>query len=340
MDAWCRCLVLLLSVCALGARQRTPNFIVDAPTPEFAQQVARAAELYRRDLAIEWVGREMPNWDQPCPIKVKVGSMGAGGSTTFSFDRGEVHGWNMVVEGSEERILDSVLPHEINHTIFACYFRRPLPRWADEGAASLIEHSSERLRLQKIHSEVMGTQRKITLQQLLSIKEYPKDMRQVLALYAEGHSLADFLIQRKDKKTYLAFLQSAHERGWPAAIKKHYGYKTVGELEQRWDRWVLAGSPSLLPPGQMLAANDERSEALVAQNDEARANRDEADTRTVRGQSDDRVKSTKSGSSGPALSQPRGASGSGRVARASLARPVATVVFDVPDGSNAASRAN
>ena len=50
----------------------------------------------------------------------------------------------MHIQGSRERILDSVLPHEITHTIFATHFGRPLPRWADEGACTTVEHVSEK----------------------------------------------------------------------------------------------------------------------------------------------------------------------------------------------------
>lgn len=245
MDAFFRSLLVVGALTSLGAGFRTPNFIVTAPTAEFAKQVGEAAEIYRDELAIEWLGKPLPgNWSSPCPINVQVGSMGAGGATTFNFQNGEVYGWKMDIQGSEERILDSVLPHEINHTIFACHFRRPLPRWADEGAASLIEHGSERLRLRKIHDQVMGTSRKIPLKTLLDMKNYPQDKQQVLTLYAEGHSLADFLIQKSDKPSYIRFLQVAHEEGWLAALKR-YDYASIDALEQDWDQWVLAGNPAL-----------------------------------------------------------------------------------------------
>ena len=78
-----------------------------------------AAEFYRRELAIEWLGEALPRWYRPCPISVKVGQIGAGGATTFTFEGGEVFGWRMNVQGSLERILDSVIPHEVRHTIFA-----------------------------------------------------------------------------------------------------------------------------------------------------------------------------------------------------------------------------
>jgi len=279
MDAFFRGLLVVGALASLGAGFRTPNFVVTAPTAEFAKQVGEAAEIYRDELAIEWIGQPLPgNWSSPCPINVTVGSMGAGGATTFNFQNGEVYGWKMDIQGSEERILDSVLPHEINHTIFACYFRRPLPRWADEGAASMIEHGSERLRLRKIHDQVMGTSRKIPLKTLLDMKNYPQDKQQVLTLYAEGHSLADFLIQKSDKLSYIQFLQVAHEQGWPAALKR-YDYESVEALEKDWDRWVLAGNPSLVaPPGTQLASNNKKP--AVAKNGEI-----------IRGQSPDSMAS-------------------------------------------------
>lgn len=237
-----------------AARFETKNFVVTAPTEDQARQIAEAAEYYRRELSLEWTGRVMPNWSKPCPITTKIGNVGAGGATTFSFDRGEVFGWRMNVQGSMERILDSVIPHEVNHTVFACYFRRPLPRWADEGAATLTEHESEKARQTKILNQVIRTSRRIPLQQLLSMKEYPTDMKDVLTLYAEGYALADLLVQQQGKVTYLKFLQDAHERGWETAIQKHYPYKSVNELEREWSDWIIAGSPAIVPDGQMLAS--------------------------------------------------------------------------------------
>ncbi|MFO0422346.1 MAG: hypothetical protein ACK52C_01655, partial [Planctomycetia bacterium] len=127
------------SACAVAeaAGHRTANFIVDAPTDSLARRIGDAAEQYRHDLAIEWLGSPLPRWSRPCPIKAQVAPhLGAGGATSFVFDGGEVFGWTMTIQGSEERIIDSVLPHEITHTIFASHFRKPLPRWADEGACT------------------------------------------------------------------------------------------------------------------------------------------------------------------------------------------------------------
>lgn len=253
----CAWLGLVLSLCD-AAEFRTQNFVVTAATPEIAQQVAETAETCRRELALEWLGQTLPNWYRPCPVKVTVGQIGAGGATTFTFDRGEVSGWNMRVQGSLERVLDSVIPHEVSHTIFASHFRRPLPRWADEGAATLIEHPEERKRQDVLLQQVIHTSKRIPLERLLAMSEYPSEMQQVYTLYAEGYSLSNFLVQQhgpQGKAVFLQFIQDAHKHGWKPAIEQHYAFKTVGELEQKWTGWVLAGSPARQrPEGESLAA--------------------------------------------------------------------------------------
>jgi len=239
-----------------AATVNSRNFIVHAPTEDVARQVADTAEMCRKELAIIWLGKELPPWYRRCPIKVKVGQIGAGGATTFTFEGGEVFGWNMNVQGTLERILDSVIPHEVSHTIFASHFRRPLPRWADEGAATLVEHESERLRQTKLLNQVLHTSRRIPLQQLLQITEYPEDMQQVLTLYAEGYSLADFLVQQggdEGRSKYLDFLADAHEHDWAYAFRKHYDYHSINSVEKKWTEWVIAGSPELPTQGGQLA---------------------------------------------------------------------------------------
>lgn len=238
-----------------GATYRTPNFVVTAPTKDFAERVGKAAEYYRKELAVAWLGKELKyNWYRPCPITVRVGQIGAGGATSFQFDRGEVFGWKMNVQGTEERILDSVIPHEVSHMIFASHFRRPLPRWADEGAATLIEHESERMRQLATLKEVTQYGKRYSLRQLLSIKEYPESHQRVMTLYAQGYSLADYLIEKRGRRTFLTFLETAHHHGWDNALRHHYELKNIEQLEGKWDNWVMAGSPRLnLPEGSLVA---------------------------------------------------------------------------------------
>jgi hypothetical protein len=254
-------LFALLSLApAEGAQHRSANFVVSAHDADVARQVAEVAEASRKSLAVEWLGHELPNWYRPCPVRVTIGEMGAGGATTFTFDRGEVAGWNMNVQGSLERVLDSVIPHEVSHTIFASYFRRPLPRWADEGAATLIEHVEERKRQEVLLNRVVETRKLIPLNNLFQMTEYPQEMEKVYTLYAEGYSLARYLVQLKGgedgRRTFLAFLQDAHTQGWTKSLRKHFGYESVADLEQEWMGWVVAGSPQPRRDGDAMLAKE------------------------------------------------------------------------------------
>lgn len=244
-----------------AAVYRTKNFTVTAPSDSLAREVGITAEKWRKLLAVEWLGKAMPQWYAPCKVRVKVGQIGAGGATTFSFNRGHVYGWNMKVQGTRQRILDSVVPHEVSHTVFASYFRRPLPRWADEGAATLVEHESEKRVQQERLKQAIRTRGRIPIpfRRLLPMKEYPRDMKSVLLLYAEGYSLADYLVQNGGKSRYLRFLNDAYRSGWDKAIKSHYGVSNVETLESKWKEWFLAGSPRLDAPASQPIASNRRS---------------------------------------------------------------------------------
>ncbi|MBL9122006.1 MAG: hypothetical protein JNG90_00105 [Planctomycetaceae bacterium] len=226
----------------LGASYRTPNFVVTAPTPEFAKQVGDEAERFRRELAVLWLGQALPKWAQPCPITLQVGpTLGAGGATSFVFDHGEVFNWQMSIQGSEERILDSVLPHEVTHTIFASYFRQPLPRWADEGACTTVEHESERAKQRQMLISFLKEDRGIAFSRMFAMKEYPPD---VMPLYAQGFSLCRFLIDQRDRRTFIRFLsEGLQTNAWNAALQNHYGFNDIAQLQGTWLEWVKAGSP-------------------------------------------------------------------------------------------------
>jgi hypothetical protein len=260
-------LLASLIVAGLGSAEaatyQTVNFSVTAERPDVAEKVARKAELYRRQLAVFWIGKPLPNWSRPCKISVREGALGAGGQTTFQFTRGEVLNWRMQVQGTLDRILDSVLPHEINHTIFACHFRRPLPRWADEGAATLFEHRSEQLKQLALLNEVIRNRNEmISLRDLLSMKEYPQGQRPMLTLYAQGYALADFLVQQKGRHAYLKFIADGERGGWEEAIRANYDHEGIESLEKNWRGWVLAGMPKLIEPSeQMLAATESKAES-------------------------------------------------------------------------------
>lgn len=235
---------LIGNATALAAGYRTANFTVSAPTPQLAKEIGDSAERWRSELSQEWLGKVLPNWSKPCPIKAKVaGSLGAGGATSFVFDQGQVFDWRMNIQGSRERILDSVLPHEVTHTIFASHFRQPLPRWADEGACTTVEHRSEVNKQETMLINFLRTRRGIPFSHMFAMKEYPRD---VLPLYAQGHSLSKFLIDQRGKREFLEFLADGmKDENWPRALKRRYGYPNLLVLQNSWMDWIRQGRPQL-----------------------------------------------------------------------------------------------
>ncbi len=226
-------LVVVLSVMAsTGAAYPTQNFLVEAPTPQIAQQIGQAAEYYRKQKAIDWLGYEMPPWPQRCPLQVRVTLNGPSGATSFAFDGGYVRGQHMHIEGPLDRLLASVLPHEVTHTVFAYYFRCPVPRWADEGGAVLSEDEVERDRHDKLVRQVLNTPgRRIPLRRLFALREYPGD---VMVLYAEGFSVANFLVTSGGRQNFLGFVHQGMTAGWDRAAQMYYRYRSVEELEEAW----------------------------------------------------------------------------------------------------------
>jgi hypothetical protein len=249
MDAVCRqrrfllrwiasCLLVLCCTTADAASKRTQNFIIQAPTPQLAEAVAEAAERYRRDLAMHWLGKTLPAWPRPCPIRVVSGPrLAAQGVTTYN--PAPVRDFQMEVIGTPQRILDSVLPHEITHTILATYFGRPLPRWADEGICTTVEHAAERKKHEAKLQEFLRSRRGIAMNQLFLLKEYPND---VLPMYAQGYSVCRFLINQQGPRTFINFLEDyMRNPSWTDNIRQHYGYASLAELQQYWLAWVSEG---------------------------------------------------------------------------------------------------
>jgi hypothetical protein len=230
----------------LGATYRTPNFIIQTADPRLAETFGKVAEKDRHDLSISWTGQTLPDWAQPCVVTVQVAPhLPAGGATTFLFNHGEVYGWRMTIQGSAERVQDSVLPHEITHMVFASHFRRPVPRWADEGAASTVEHRSERAKHEQKLIEFLQTRRGIAFNRMYAMTEYPQD---ILPLYAQGYSLAEFLIEQGGRQRFVAYLKDGMRDGqWGAATERHYGIRDLGTLQTTWLAWVAKGSPPLRP---------------------------------------------------------------------------------------------
>ena len=227
-------IALFLVPCLTGAGYRTTNFAVEAPTAEVARQVAARAEACRVSIAKSWLGKELPAWTTPCPIRVKLTRGEAGGLTSFGFNRGKVSDQTMTVEGRLDRILASSLPHEVTHTIFAAYFGGPMPRWADEGASLLSEDLREFERHDQIVESLLARRGNFALAQLFGAEEYPSDL---MGFYGQGYSISRFLVEMGGRPRFLQFVRDGSRGGWDAATRTHYGLAGLVELDRAWQSW-------------------------------------------------------------------------------------------------------
>ena len=272
MDAGSRLRGLLLGLTAFlvaslpqgtdAADARSQNFIVFAPNQQLAHAVAESAERYRKELATYWLGKPLPPWPAPCPIRVISGpNLAAQGLTTYN--PRPVGDFQMEVVGTPQRILDSVLPHEVTHTVLATHFGRPLPRWADEGICTTVEHVSERKKHDQKLREYLSSRRGIAMNRMFLMTEYPHD---ILPLYAQGYSVCRFLIAQKGPRQFIDFLQDYMRRpSWTANIKKHYQYDSLKELQDYWVAWVDAGCGDVEKFAKVMPQRDATSPGQTGQ---------------------------------------------------------------------------
>lgn len=266
-------LCVVVSVSPLwAATYKTKNFTVHANDSNFARQVGDAAEEYRVNLAITWLGASLPRWSRPCVVTVKEdANLVAGGETVFSFSNGEVYDWKMRVQGSRERILDSVLPHEVTHTIIASYLRSPAPRWLDEGMATAVEAEVERSRYRTMLATFLHTKRGIAFNDMVSMKEYPQDLT---PFYSQSFSVCEYLINVGGYQRLAEFAKDGNKtKNWNAALKKHYDCDSLGALQVEWLEWVrqwdLAGQPRSLPETRKLPEFFGHNETTLASNNDS-----------------------------------------------------------------------
>ncbi len=246
LSAWCSTASAQVFV---GPRSvvQSANFRVYARSAQLANEVIRAAEENRKQLAMHWLGKELPTWPEPCPILVNDGPRTqASGETKYTLVGGGVANFQMSVSGTPERILDSVLPHEITHTVIASNFAalgKAVPRWADEGACTTVEHQAERSKHDVMLVRYLSEGRGIPFAVLFTLKDYPPDM---MPLYAQGYSLSCFLISQGGPRRFIEFLGRGMEtNNWDSATDEFYSYPKLGKLQTAWNRWVSEGGGSV-----------------------------------------------------------------------------------------------
>lgn len=167
----------------------------------------KAAESARERSARFWSGRALPgDWYVPCPMVWSQTQGAASGWTSFQIQRGEVFDWRMTLRGERSQVLADVIPHEVDHTVRASLCRRPLPRWLDEGCASLFESEASHAQLR---SMLGNNGPRMLTASTLDMSQYPTDSQDLGPLYAEGFSFVEYLLTIGNPKQLLEIQQSS-----------------------------------------------------------------------------------------------------------------------------------
>ena len=78
----------------------------------------------------------------------------------------------------------------------------------------------------------------IPLKRLFLLKDYPRNGDHLMALYAEGYSVSNFLVSQggdKGRQTFLHFVATGmRNNDWDSAVHSFYGYRDVNDLERAW----------------------------------------------------------------------------------------------------------
>jgi hypothetical protein len=228
----------------------TANFrIFHTQTEKFAQQVAQVAERTRSDMQQKWFSGSGEAWSPRCDLylyataKEYERASGVSNSPGHSYIRkenGRVVVRRIELHCEEPNLLSAVLPHETTHVVLADHFGEQLaPPWADEGMAVLAEPRSQVERHLKNLPRCQRDGRLFPLSELLQLEKYPRDPTAIKAFYAQSVSLVEFLSNEAGPQEFTFFLYDGMRYGYEKALQRHYGYKSLADLERRWSQQAL-----------------------------------------------------------------------------------------------------
>jgi hypothetical protein len=228
--------VLFSTVAARSAEMSIgANFTVLAPSQALADAVAKQAEVYRRQSALEWLGKELPDRVGRSLITVDITSQKDEG-LTWPIDCAERTLHQVWLTTSVDRALGTTLQHEVLHTVLDSHFYpESLPPWASEGIASQADDAGRKENQRQILDRWSKAGRWPSLRSLFESSRLGHDD---LNRYAAAASVTEFLVQRGGKTRLVEFASSGQKRGWDRAASDYYGVQDIAQLQTAWQDWV------------------------------------------------------------------------------------------------------
>jgi hypothetical protein len=210
------------------------NFIVMAPDQNTAQVLLEQAEHFRTLVAQEWLGEELPPGVGRAVIHLEVSDTEDTGRT-WPIDTPDRRFHKLWLVTSVDRALGDTLHHEVTHVVFATQFPNRMPAWAEEGAASSSDDADRMATRRRIVEWFASSGNWPNLQVLLDMQSIGSADQEA---YSAACSLTEYLIGRGGKQKFVRFAGDGKRDGWSRALKEHYGFHTVRDLQAGWQSWA------------------------------------------------------------------------------------------------------
>ena len=136
-----------------------------------------------------------------CSLEVYQ-SQDAGGYTNFTIGPSGVSNANMHV-GSVG--MQSTIPHEVDHLVRATVVQGKIPRWLDEGSATLFEQPEESAKLYGMAQQVNWITPAMLEAGNGEVEAAYADPNRVMGIYTFGYTATQMLLERNTQHTLIAF---------------------------------------------------------------------------------------------------------------------------------------
>lgn len=226
----------LVSPADAAGLARNENFMVMAPSQELAEEVLKAAEQFRDDVAVRWLGAPLPPSVGPAIIHVELTET-RDDAFTWAKTGPDRKYHSVYLTTSRDRSVGSTLKHEITHVVLATRYPDRLPVWLEEGCAGFADDSFRLKTRRGILDWFARTGNWPNLSKVLNSKRMSAADR---SSYAIACSVSQFLIERGGRHELLAFGEAIQRQGLQAALNNSYELISVDELSKEWQAWYAA----------------------------------------------------------------------------------------------------
>jgi hypothetical protein len=223
----------------------------------------RRCEALRAELRAKWFASPQGDvvWSPRCVVllhddatsylQAVPGGERTVGSSLVEFGRHRVALRRIDVRGDRDDWQTAALPHELMHVLLADRaIRAPLPRWAEEGLALLVDAPSKQAAHDVDFRTALNRRNEFRVVELVTLDGYPSAGR-VAVFYGQSASLVRFLAAQGTPTQFVDFVEQTSRLGHDAALRKIYRIDGIAALETAWLRSLNDNGLN----GNTLAAN-------------------------------------------------------------------------------------